>query len=251
MSVFYAASQRLAVGVLAALSFMVVPAGSFADEQTEKALLEQLRIMQQRMDELAHEVQTLKQQVNPNGTATAQTPAAPNLPPPAATAATPGPAPGPVNGMPAAAAKSSVAAAREPLFEQFLKGFYGTLDVSFDDATKGINGLTAYEYGLADPNNPNSGYVQGPRKDVQQVGRLGYLPSLSTNKSQIGYRNTHRIGDSSTDFIVQVETSLALTYSPGLRTSGSVIPSSACRVRPGARSSSVPPTRPTRKPPTR
>jgi predicted porin len=219
MSVFYAASQRLAVGVLAALSFMVVPAGSFADEQTEKALLEQLRIMQQRMDELAHEVQTLKQQVNPNGTATAQTPAAPNLPPPAATAATPGPAPGPVNGMPAAAAKSSVAAAREPLFEQFLKGFYGTLDVSFDDATKGINGLTAYEYGLADPNNPNSGYVQGPRKDVQQVGRLGYLPSLSTNKSQIGYRNTHRIGDSSTDFIVQVETSLALTYSPGLRTS--------------------------------
>ncbi len=66
MAVFCAASRRLAVGVLAAVICMMAPASSFADEQTEKALLEQLRIMQQRMDELAHEVQTLKQQVNPN-----------------------------------------------------------------------------------------------------------------------------------------------------------------------------------------
>ena len=43
MAVFCAASRRLAVGVLAAFIVMMAPASSFADEQTEKALLEQLR----------------------------------------------------------------------------------------------------------------------------------------------------------------------------------------------------------------
>src|SRR6202011_720813 len=115
----------------------------------------------------------------------------------------------------AAAAKE---APKEPLFEKFLKGFYGTLDVSFDDVTKGINGLTAYQYSLSDPTNPFSAPIQGPPKAVQQVGRLGYLPALSTNKSQIGYRNTHKIGSSDFDFILQVETSLSITAAPGLRT---------------------------------
>src|ERR1700742_5109954 len=222
MAVFCAASRRLAGGVLAAVICVMAPASSFADEQTEKALLEQLRIMQQRMDELAHEVQTLKQQVNPN---TAATPPAPPQPAGAPTQDTvpttqPG-APsqrsaapsvaGPVNGMPAANPKSAGETSREPMFERFLKGFYGTLDVSFDDVSKGINGLTAYSYGLNDPTNPNSGYVQGDKKGVQQVGRLGYLPALSTNKSQIGYRMTHRIDDSNIDFMVQVETALAVT----------------------------------------
>lgn len=194
MVVLDAASRGLAVGVVAAFIAMMAPGNSFADEKTEKALLEQLKIMQQRMDELAHEVQTLKQQVNPN-TAAGQT-APPSGAPPAQSAAlpaqtkVPAPAvPGPVSGMPAPIPKVTAAeASREPLFERFLKGFYGTLDVSFDDVTKGINGLTAYSYGLADPTNPNSGYVQGDKKGVQQVGRLGYLPALSTNKSQIGYR---------------------------------------------------------------
>jgi len=242
MVVFCAASRRLAVGVLAAVMFMMPPASSFADEQTEKALLEQLRIMQQRMDELAHEVQTLKQQVNPNTATTGQTvPPQPGVPPSQATVPPPqsaalppqpgappqrpavppsmtAPVPGTVNGMPPPTPKVAAETSREPMFERFLKGFYGTLDVSFDDVSKGINGLTAYSYGLNDPTNPNSGYVQGDKKGVQQVGRLGYLPALSTNKSQIGYRNTHRIGETGTDFIIQVETSLAVTSSPGLRT---------------------------------
>jgi predicted porin len=111
------------------------------------------------------------------------------------------------------------APAREPKFEQFLKGFYGTLDVSLDDTTKGINGLTAYSYSLVNPNNPASGYVNNGPKGTQQVGRLGYMPALSTNKSQIGYRMGHRIGDSDVDFIIQVETALAITASPGLKTS--------------------------------
>jgi hypothetical protein len=178
-----------------------------ADEKTEKALMEQMRIMQERMDALSKEVQQLRQQ---NAGSAAATPSPPTPAAPAVAQGTPTPAP---------KAVSAKEAPHEPLFEKFLKGFYGTLDVSFDDVTKGINGLTAYPYSLVDPNNPNSGYVQGPAKGTQQVGRLGYLPSLSTNKSQIGYRNTHQIGSSDVDFLVQVETSLSLTAAPGLRTS--------------------------------
>jgi predicted porin len=138
----------------------------------------------------------------------------------AAAAAAPPPAPAVAQGAPVPTPKATAAkeASKEPLFENFLKGFYGTLDVSFDDVTKGINGLTAYSYSLSDPNNPNSVPIQGLPKGVQQVGRLGYLPALSTNKSQIGYRMTHKIGSSDFDFMAQVETSLTFTASPGLRT---------------------------------
>src|SRR5262249_20325315 len=110
-------------------------------------------------------------------------------------------------------------APREPLFEKFLKGFYGTLDVSFDDVTKGINGLEADSFSLSDPNNPGSAVVNNGPKGTQRSGRLGSLPALSSNKPQIGYRAPHPTGDGPVDFIVRVEPSLAITASPGLRTS--------------------------------
>jgi predicted porin len=194
------------------LMFAVLPAPSMASEESEKALKEQMRLMQQQMEDLKKEVQSLRheQQTAPGSNAPAQPPA-PTKPPA-------GTAPATKEGMPTPTPKTAKEASHEPLFEKFLKGFYGTLDVSFDDVSKGIKGLNAYSYSLADPANPNSGYVQGGAKSPP-VGRLGYLPSLSTNKSQIGYRNTHQIGTSDIDFIIQVETSLALTSSPGLRTS--------------------------------
>jgi len=194
------ALSRLFAGILVLAAF----AGPcFADETAEdKAFKEQMRQMQQQMDELRHEIQGLRKQ---------QAAAAPS-------GAAAGSVPGTVAGVPAPTPKAGKEASSEPLFEKFLKGFYGTLDVSFDDTTKGINGLTAYNYSLVDPTNPNSGYVQGPAKGVQQIGRLGYMPALSTNKSQIGYRNSHEIGSSDVDFIIQVETQLALTSSPGLKT---------------------------------
>jgi predicted porin len=193
------------------LMFAVLPGRSMASEDSEKALKEQMRLMQQQMEELRKEVQALRheQQTAAGSGGAAQ--------PPGTTAPPVGTAPATQGGMPTPTPKSAKETSREPLFEKFLKGFYGTLDVSFDDTTKGIKGLPAYEYGLADPANPNSGYVRGPAKGGP-VGRLGYMPALSTNKSQIGYRNTHQIGSSSTDFIVQVETSLAFTSAPGLRT---------------------------------
>jgi len=133
----------------------------------------------------------------------------------------------------------------EPKFEQFLKGFYGTLDVSFDDTTKGINGLThtATVWPIPTTRTPAT---SKPAKGAQQVGILGYMPAFSTNKSQIGYRNTHKIDGSDFDLLIQVETALSITASPGLKTSytqqsnvvqgaiGSAIPTLAFRTRSGA-----------------
>jgi predicted porin len=195
----------LFAALAAVLVIAAYPGRSFADEAADNAALkEQMRVMMQRIDELTKQVDSLSKQQ-----AAAQ---------PGAPAGMPMPMP-----MPGAAAPAPKVAKEappaEPKFDKFLKGFYGTLDVSFDDTTKGINGLTAYSYSLVDPTNPASGYVNNGPKGAQQVGRLGYMPALSTNKSQIGYRTSHKIGDSDVDFIIQVETALAITASPGLKTS--------------------------------
>src|ERR1700722_5010910 len=190
----------LFAALAAVLVIAAYPGRAYADEAADNAALkEQMRILMQRIDDLTKQVDSLsKQQAQQAATPPAPT-VAPVVPPPAPMVAKEAPA--------------------EPKFEKFIKGFYGTLDVSLDDTTKGINGLTAYSYSLVDPTNPNSGYVNNGPKGTQQVGRLGYMPALSTNKSQIGYRTEHKIGDSDVDFIIQVETALAITASPGLKTS--------------------------------
>jgi predicted porin len=170
----------------------------FADDaQDNRALKEQMRIMQQQMEELQRQVQALsKQQAQP----------------PAVVAAPPKPA----ETGPAAEKKPPA----EPLFEKFAKGFYGTLDVSIDDSTKGMNGFVAYPYSLVDPTNPNSGYVKGPAKGggAGPVGRVGWVPDLSTNKSVIGWRGAHAINKSGVDFIYQIEVQPQITNAPGLST---------------------------------
>ena len=89
------------------------------DTQDAEALKEQMRVMQQQMQELQKKVQTLstKQQAGP----------------------------------PASAATGPVAAPQEKevLLHQIIKGFYGTLDVSVDEVSKGITG-PAWGYGCAD-----------------------------------------------------------------------------------------------------
>ncbi len=164
----------------------------FADDAADnRALKEQMRSMMQQMQELQKKVDALSQKQ-------AQ-PAAAALPKPAE--------PGPV------VAKAPA----EPLFEKFAKGFYGTLDVSIDDITKGMNGFVAYPYSLVDPANPNSGYVKGPAKGggAGPVGRVGWEADLSTNKSVIGWRGSHAINKSGVDFIYQIEVQPQITNSPG------------------------------------
>jgi predicted porin len=183
----------------ACVASMALTSVVFADDaQENKALKEQMRILMQRMDEMQRQVQELsKQQAAP--------------PPPAAAPAAPQ--------GPTVAKEKAKPEDKEPLLTKILSGFYGTLDVSFDDTTKGINGLVAYPYSLVDPTNPNSGYVRGTDPKGGPVGRLGWMPALSTNKSVLGYRGSHKIDGSSIDFIYQIEAAPAITASPGLNTS--------------------------------
>ena len=182
-------SRPIAIAI--AMASMVTGVGyagtASADDQ---ALAEQVKALMKKVEELSKQVDTLKGQK-------------PATPMPVA-AAVEGPK------APAAVAMS------EPKFDQFMKGFYGTLDVSFDDTTKGMNGMVAYHLlpdgsGI-DLTNPKNGGA-GP------VGAVNWMPALSTNKSQIGYRGSHKIGNSDTNFVYQIETSLAITSSPGLKTS--------------------------------
>jgi predicted porin len=190
----------LFAALAAVLVITAYPGRGHADEAADNAALkEQMRVLMQRIDDLTRQVDSLsKQQAQQAATPPAPT-VAPVVPPPAPMVAKEAPA--------------------EPKFDKFIKGFYGTLDVSLDDTTKGINGMVANSYSLANPANPNGGFVNNGPKGTQEVGRLGYMPALSTNKSQIGYRMAHKIGDSDVDFIIQVETALAITASPGLKTS--------------------------------
>src|SRR3979411_104072 len=109
----------------------------FADDAQTQALKDQMRIMQQQMQELQKQIEALsKKQAAPPA-------AAPSGPPAGA--------------GPSTAKAPKEAAPAEPKFESFLKGFYGTLDVSIDDTTKGLSSLTAYPYALNNPANPFSG----------------------------------------------------------------------------------------------
>jgi predicted porin len=164
----------------------------FADDAQTQALKDQMRIMQQQMQDLQKQIESLSKK---------------QAAPPAAA--------GPPAGAGPSVAKEKPAAPAEPKFEQFLKGFYGTLDVSFDDATKGIRGMTAYAY-------PGSGappYVSSGPKGTQIVGSVGWLGDLSTNKSVLGYRGSHKIDGSAVDFIYQIEVQPAITSAPGESTS--------------------------------
>ena len=163
------------------------------DAQDAQALKEQMRVMQQQMQELQKKVQTLstKQQAGP----------------------------------PASAATGPVAAPQEKevLLHQIIKGFYGTLDVSVDEVSKGITG-PAWGYTCSDPYiNTTCARNATPKTNaaggIGPVGQVGYQPELGTNKSVLGYHGALQIANSSTDFIFQIETQPSITESPGLNTS--------------------------------
>src|SRR5689334_22170326 len=58
---------------------------------------------------------------------------------------------------------SKTVGAADKAYNAFIKGFFGTLDVSIDETTKGMNGMVAYSYGT---NNPTGGppyFNNGPK----------------------------------------------------------------------------------------
>ena len=90
------------------------------------------------------------------------------------------------------------------MFDKFLKGFYGTLDVSVDYITKGMDDRspTAMRWSIR---QPVFGYVRGPAKEAahHRWARSAGCRSCPPTSS-IGYRGTHKIPGSTVDFIYQV-----------------------------------------------
>jgi hypothetical protein len=195
---------KLATPILVALAACAATCslGSrvFADDtQDTQKLQQQMQALQQQMQELQKQIQALsKKQANA----------------PAAPAAETGP--------PASAA-AKTPEEKEPLLHQIIKGFYGTLDVSFDEVTKGITG-PAWGWNCTDPFN-NTGCTHNPTPKIGAagttgpVGQVGWQPEIGTNKSVLGYHGAIQIGNSDTDFIFQIETQPSITAAPGLYTS--------------------------------
>jgi len=186
--------SRLAKPVLVALAACAASVAFngvvFADDPQTQALKDQMRIMQQQMQEMQKQLEALsKKQAAP--------PAGP-----------PGPA--------APSVAKAKEAPAEPLFDKFLKGFYGTLDVSVDYTTKGMSDLVAYPWGYAS-GAPGSPYVTTGGPKAGPYGRVGWLGAMSSNGSNIGYRGAHKIGTSDIDFIYQVSTSINMVAAPGLQ----------------------------------
>ena len=85
---------------------------------------------------------------------------------------------------------------------EFLKSneFYGNIDVSVDDATKGWK--KSYSEG-------------GPGgAPTSPVGKTGWLPGISTNATYFGLRGKHSLGGD-TNLIYQLETQVDVTAMPG------------------------------------
>jgi predicted porin len=97
----------------------------------------------------------------------------------------------------------------------FIKGFFGTLDVSIDYTTKGMNDMVAYHWGSAPDGGPP--YVNnGAKSPPGPYGRVSWMGMMSSNGSNIGYRGSHKIGSSNVDFIYQVSAAVDMAAAPGL-----------------------------------
>lgn len=183
-------TKVLCAGLAAVAALAAVPATTQAADDDAK-----LRSLQQQIEDLSKQVEALRHE---------QAQSAQAIPKPKEKEA--------AKGKEGKEGKESL----ETRFDNFMKGFYGTLDASVDYTTKGMSDLVAYPYNYA-TGVPGSPYViSGPQKGPP-FGKVGWLGAMSSNGSNIGYRGTHHIGKSGFDFIYQVSTSLDIVAAPGLR----------------------------------
>src|SRR5690348_15535612 len=89
---------------------------------------------------------------------------------------------------------SKTVGAADKAYNAFIKGFFGTLDVSIDETTKGMNGMVAYH--LLNCTGPTGGApctfdLTNPKSPP--YGRVGWLSMMASNGSNIGYRGSHKI----------------------------------------------------------
>jgi len=194
------ASKARTAGVVAVA--VAATLGAASPQISRAAEDPEVRELKQQMEELNRRLEALEKRKAAEAAAGGNAPAAPG------STVTPAPAV-------AAAPGGTGKAPPEPRFEKFLRGFYGTLDVSLDYTTKGMDGLEAFSWSYANPMDPTSGLMMGSQKGGP-VGKVGWLGAMSSNKSNIGYRTSHPIADTGVDFIIQVETALDIAAAPGL-----------------------------------
>lgn len=84
---------------------------------------------------------------------------------------------------------------------------YGNLDISVDDTTKGIGGMSIPPIGSPPSNTPTP------------PGNNGWMPAISTNLSYLGLRGFQSLEDSTANFVWQLETQIDISSTSG--TSGS------------------------------
>ena len=201
---------RSLVAILAAVLIVFSYSGQTVAQSTDAATQAKMRDLQQRLEELSKELQSLK--AEQAKTAADQAKMAADQQKIAADQAK-------VTAETAKTAKT--VSTTDKALTNFMKGFYGTLDVSIDYTTKGMNGFVAYPYSLAPGVTSPTGpfVVAGPAKGggAGPYGRVSWLAAMSSNGSNVGYRGTHQIGDSHVDFIYQVSTSLNMAAAPGLQ----------------------------------
>ncbi len=184
-------ARPMLVALAACAASVALNSVVFADDAQTQALKDQMRIMQQQMQQLQNQIDTLS---------TKQ-------------------AAGPPKSAASSPEKGKVAMTPlETKFDNFLKGFYGSLGVSVDYTTKGINNPNAYNYYYAN-GAPGSPYVITSGPKAGPYGRVGWLGAMSSNGSSIGYRGSHKIPNSDVSFIYQVSTAIDMVAAPGLRNS--------------------------------
>jgi predicted porin len=201
---------RSLVALLAAVVVFFSHQGGAAAQagsaQTDQSMQDRIRQMQQQIDELNRQLQQMKadqaktqQQVQATQQQATQT------------------------AQQFTATQKKVDAADKSM-QTFMKGFFGTLDVSIDDTTKGMNGFVAYPYTCSTPQGglpcfipPGTAPKMGPYGTITPYGRVGWMPAMSSNGSNVGYRGTHQIDDSHVDFIYQISTAIDMVAAPGLQ----------------------------------
>ena len=188
-------SQRALLGLAMFAGTLVAATDVRADTtQDQQRLQQQLQQMQQQMQQLQQQLNELSRKQ--------------------AEAAAAGP---PVSAAAPKAQKEGKEEAMSPLekkFDSFLKGFYGTMDISLDATTKGMYNPIAYPWSFATV--PGTPFVHGGQKSTP-YGNVGWIGAMSSNGSSIGFRGSHKIPNTDVSFIYQVSTSIDMAAAPGLR----------------------------------
>jgi predicted porin len=191
-------AKALCAMCMAVVFLAALPVSSRASDDDE------VRALQQQMQEMAKRLDALQKKQEQQEAAQKQAAAQAQSQAPVA-AGTPGPTP-----------KAQQAASADSRFDKFMKGFFGTLDLSVDYTTKGMGGLEAFPYGYASGAPGSPFVITGPAKSGP-YGKVGWVGAMSSNGSNFGYRGTHQIGTSDFDLIYQVSTAFSLSAAPGLQ----------------------------------